>query len=665
MSIRFINAEYLWLLTLILLPIIIHLFNFKRYKRVYFSNVKFLQQLVVRNRKKTRLQQWLQLLFRILTIVFVVLAFARPYFYKGNQLLQRTSNIINIYIDNSFSMNANTAKGTSALDIAKKNAIALIKSLPSEEKIRVYSNNSSSYLGYLNKNRAIARILDIKTSAVPVLLSQQINKITDNNKHAKANCFLFSDFQQSQTDFKKIKLDSTISWNMVAIPTAIVQNLSIDSCWVKPATSATSDQLMVKVSNHSNNRVDKIPVQLKINDEVKAAVAISIKGNSSEIIELQLPINKVSQLNGEIKITDFPITYDNTFYFTITRLLQVKTLVINGKQENKYINKIYATSNQFKVTNIKKAEHNNYKIENYQLVVLNEIEDFESGFAANINKALQAGVTVMYIPGKKIKSSVNDFFKRIDAPYYTQLDTNRLQIAKVEQYADIYKKTFSKLEKNALLPTVYQYYKLSSITPKTEKLWSSADDMPLFTKTVVGNGTCYQLAFDLLPKWSDLVTHPIFVPTMINAYGNSNNNRLYYIAGKHYNINIASTEKANKLHLIHHRNGKDIIPYQHGSVNFGSTIYTQNQIADAGHYRVAANDSVVGYLAFNFSRKESKPACFAIDEIKAMNQKSTVTNIDAIQFDNVADNAESTNILIVLLIVLALFCFVFEAILQR
>ncbi len=661
MSLKFINTDYLWLLTLILLPIIIHLFNFKRYKRVYFSNVKFLQQLVVSNRKKTKLQQWLQLLFRVLTIVCVVLAFARPYVDDGTKEMNNSSNITNIYIDNSFSMNANTTKG-SALEVAKKSAIALIKSLPEEEKIRVYNNNFTSYLGYLNKNKAIARVLDIKPSAVPIQLSQQITRIAENNKNIGADCFLFSDFQQSQTDFKKIKLDSTINWNMVAIPTAIVQNLSVDSCWINPSSNTTSNKLMVRISNHSNRELEKIPVRLKLNGEVKSAVSISIKENKSKVIELQLPIDNTNQLNGEIQITDFPITYDNTFYFTITRLSQIKTLVINGRQPNKYIDKIYGIANDFKVTNIKKSEHNNYRIGNYQLVILNEIEEMESGFSSNLNQALQTGATLLYVPGGKIKASVNDFFRTISAPCYTQLDTNRQQIVSVEQYADIYRKAFEKLEKNALLPTIYQFYQLKSLTPKTEKLWSGANGMPLFTKTMVGNGACYQLAFDLLPKWSNLVTHPIFVPTMLNAYKNRTNHQLYYIAGKHYNINITGSGKADKLHMVHQQNEMDIIPNQHGSINFGTTIYTQNQISEAGHYNVMANDSVCTILAFNYSRKESQPACFSAEEIKAMNPSVVITDVDAIHFDDIAINSEKKNTLPWLFLVLALICFFVEGV---
>lgn len=664
MSIKFINPNYLWFLLLILVPIIIHLFNFKRYKRIYFSNIKFLQQLVASNRKKSKLQELIRLLLRVLAIVFLVLAFARPYFSDNvTKTIRNSTDVTNIYIDNSFSMSAKT-QNSSALEVAKNSAIKLIKSLSDEQKIRVYTNNFTAYSGYLNKNRAIARVLDIELVATPIVLSKQLEKMVLNNKKKESSYFLFSDFQKSQTDWQNIKIDSTLQWNFIPIKTAIVQNLSVDSCWINQGATVVSEKLMVKISNHANVAMEKVPVRLKINGDIKSVASISVKPNKWELVTLPLPTIKTPLIAGEITITDFPITYDNTFYFSINKLLQVKTLVINGNKPNKYVNKVYDIANKFEVTNINKAEHNNYKIKSYQLVVLNQVEDIESGFADNLTQALNAGTTLLYVPGNLVKPTVNKFFKTISAPCYSQLDTNKQQVASIERESKIYKKTFAKLEENALLPTVYKFYRFEAVTPRTEKLWRTAGNMALFTKTAVGTGACYQLAFNLQPDWSNLVTHPIFVPTMLNAYSNSNNNPLYYIAGKRYHINITTAKNAKKIHLIHQQNKADIIPYQQGSANFGSTIYTQNQIGKAGHYKVTANDSVCSILAFNYSRNESKPYYFSASDISKISKFITVTDADKMVIDNSISSAEKKSNVSFMLVILALSFFVAEGMLK-
>ena len=118
----FTNPLILWGLLAVLIPIIIHLFNFQRYKKVYFTNVRFLQQLQQQSRRQSVLRHWLALLFRILAIAFLVLAFAKPYIPSTLGSFPEASGAVGIYIDNSFSMETEGYKGfliDEALDKAK------------------------------------------------------------------------------------------------------------------------------------------------------------------------------------------------------------------------------------------------------------------------------------------------------------------------------------------------------------------------------------------------------------------------------------------------------------------------------------------------------------------------------------------------------------------
>ena len=75
---NFVYPAFLYALSLIAIPIIIHLFNFRRYRTVYFTNVKFLKEIKEETAVQSRLKHWLVLISRILAIIFLVLAFAQP-----------------------------------------------------------------------------------------------------------------------------------------------------------------------------------------------------------------------------------------------------------------------------------------------------------------------------------------------------------------------------------------------------------------------------------------------------------------------------------------------------------------------------------------------------------------------------------------------------------
>ena len=62
---QFLNAVFLWAGFAVLIPPVIHLFNFRRYKTVYFSDVRFLQNLQNITRKRSVLKQILLMVLRM------------------------------------------------------------------------------------------------------------------------------------------------------------------------------------------------------------------------------------------------------------------------------------------------------------------------------------------------------------------------------------------------------------------------------------------------------------------------------------------------------------------------------------------------------------------------------------------------------------------------
>ena len=83
---KFLFPQFLWALLLLIIPIIIHLFNFRRYKKVVFSNVTMLKEIETQSRKTKQLRKWLILLTRIIALSSLILAFAIPYIHSKDSL---------------------------------------------------------------------------------------------------------------------------------------------------------------------------------------------------------------------------------------------------------------------------------------------------------------------------------------------------------------------------------------------------------------------------------------------------------------------------------------------------------------------------------------------------------------------------------------------------
>ena len=87
----FVSPIFLYGLFALAIPILIHLINFRRYKKIWFTNVKFLAEIKQERQKRSQLKQWLLLAIRLLIIASLVIAFAQPYLPSTLQRKAKTT----------------------------------------------------------------------------------------------------------------------------------------------------------------------------------------------------------------------------------------------------------------------------------------------------------------------------------------------------------------------------------------------------------------------------------------------------------------------------------------------------------------------------------------------------------------------------------------------
>ncbi len=99
---HFKQPEILYFLFLLIVPILVHLFQLRRFKTSFFTNVRFLKELAVQTRKSSKIKKRLLLTTRLLLLTCVILAFAQPFFEAKDS--KNATNEMYIVLDNSFSM---------------------------------------------------------------------------------------------------------------------------------------------------------------------------------------------------------------------------------------------------------------------------------------------------------------------------------------------------------------------------------------------------------------------------------------------------------------------------------------------------------------------------------------------------------------------------------
>ena len=138
---HFKHPEILYFLFLLIVPILVHLFQLRRFKISYFTNVRFLKELSIQTRKSSKIKKRLLLATRLLLLTCIILAFAQPFFEAKDS--KNATNEMYIILDNSFSMQAKGKKG----ELLKRAVQELLENTPETTQFSLLTN-TENYLEY-------------------------------------------------------------------------------------------------------------------------------------------------------------------------------------------------------------------------------------------------------------------------------------------------------------------------------------------------------------------------------------------------------------------------------------------------------------------------------------------------------------------------------------
>ena len=107
----FLNQALLFGLFAVSIPIIIHLMNRRRFRRVPWAAMRFLNVSVEQNQRRMRLEDWILLILRCALVALLALAVARPV-VEGLRGLPGSKVAAAVILDTSASMGTTAGDGT-------------------------------------------------------------------------------------------------------------------------------------------------------------------------------------------------------------------------------------------------------------------------------------------------------------------------------------------------------------------------------------------------------------------------------------------------------------------------------------------------------------------------------------------------------------------------
>lgn len=636
----FINPAFLWAMFAVSVPIVIHLINFRRHKTLYFSNTRFLENIKKETQTRTKLKHLLILIARILTIAMLVLAFAGPFIPNNVSDSNKVSEVNVIYLDNSFSMETDGKQGqlfNQAKQIAKE---IVFNSSASMEYLLItndmlpenqFVTSRDVFLGNLDKANISSNAVNIND----IIL--KANTLIPENK--KASLYIISDMQKTFMENLETNPNSNLDIVFVPVLTATTNNLYIDTCWFSsPVHRYNGDEVLnVRVVNGSGEDFYDLSLQLYINDSIKAMAGFNIEAGKKQDVEINFVNTIDGFVNGRLEVDDYPVTYDNTLYFSYRITKSTNILVINFSNNNRYLQALYNSDvESFHLTEQKAGVEQSSVFSRYDLIVLNDLKDISTGFAAEIQSFVAKGGSVVFIPASEINiNSCNSFLNLFNAGKFDAMKYVNSKVYGIEYNSELYKGVFQKQEKQTELPVlglVHNHVLYSSSV--FEPVLTLENGASVISSGSFGEGKLYILSAPVNETNGEFIKSPLFATAFINMALNSQiNNSLYAEVGKNAFFEISSDIELSESDIFRITDNKNIdVVAEFRFSGKKLRVEVPEQITNAGYYEINKGTEFIAPISLNYSRKESILEYLSEDELKkyiTQNMEDRAKIIDA------------------------------------
>jgi hypothetical protein len=619
---RFVHPEILWALTALAVPVLIHLFNFRRYKKIAFSNVSFLKEVKSETTKSSKIRHLIILICRLLAFAALILAFAQPFFPTALSEKMNGSRAVSVYIDNSLSMQGQ-AEGVSFLELSKQKASALVSSFSNNDRFQIISNSfKGTDQRLLSKDEALQSIQDISFSPETKLLSAVFDRQRDLLKKSAADIHLYywiSDFQRNTCDIQDITNPEDA--HVTAIPaTKIVQkNISIDSIYFSTPKRIlnNSDTLLVVIQNHSDEEISNVPLSVELDGIQKAVSAVSLPAHGISTIPVAFSTTQTGFHYGSVRINDFPLVFDDVHYFAYSISEKINILnVVGSEQQN--VEQLFSNDPQYNFVSVNAAAASTESIQSSNFIVLQGVQSLSPQLIGDLSSYIEQGGSVFLIPHSTSDLlSYNNLLGRCNSVQLATKSNTTLSAISVDLSNPFYSPAFERLQNNASLPSATSHFPMSNGNLQSIPLISFQDNTPLLAETNFGKGRLFVSAVSCIKTESTFLSHALFPVSLLRAAETSAAaQQLYYQLGKESYVTLShSPTTAEGLFEISSTNNSKTFIAQSRATGGESEVFIPSEMNESGFYVVKENSVNLMPLAMNFNNAESNVEILQTEEL--------------------------------------------------
>ena len=636
----FAYPAFLWALTALAIPVLIHLFQLRRFKRIDFPNVHLIAEVSQQTRARKKVQHWLVLLARLLAVTALVLAFAQPY-VVGSRSNAVGDRAVSIYVDDSHSMDGEGAQGRS-LDVARKGAGEAIMQQGPTSQFQVLTGRFDGRAQLLvGRDEALETVSRVTAGPFTRPLSQVMMRQREALTRSAApvkRAYVFTDLQRSITDVEAWTGDSATETYIVPVQPAVRENLSIDSVWFQSPVrrKGQRETLTVRISNRGEQELINVPLRLNLNGQQRALGTFTLAGGATVDTTLRFTNEHSGPHWGEVVLDDAPIRFDDHLFVAYTVLDRLSVMLIGGADSGSDadVARVFAddSTHTFTVKDLRAIDPSS--LAGQDLIIVNGLPEITSGLGQALDGFIDAGGSVVLFPPASVgPAGHSDLFSRLGMGARAVADTVGQKVDRIDLDRPFYRDIFSTMPRNVDLPQTRERWDLR-LPAGSDALLRMQDGSIYLAGLARGKGTFYPCSAPLSPAGGNFTRHGLFAATLLRMAELSRpSGMLYHTVGGSTLLPMEGFDPAaEQVPHLRGPNGLDLIPEVRRIGGITHLVLHDQDLVD-GPYAVTLDTDTVRMVALNLDRRESDLAMFSVEEVREALERNGAKHITILDND--------------------------------
>lgn len=541
MSLFFLHPLYLFGLAAASLPVLIHLLNRRRLKRVRFPAVKFILLSQKRISRSYRLRHWLLLALRTLAVVFLALLLANPIFQTGAGLFAGGGPVaLVVLLDNSLSMK--WSGDGDGFKQAKEAARLLISNLNAGDRAALITTDISG-----------KEALRLKSEKAVLLRELEQTELADGSANFSAALTKAYELLNIPAGQKEIRLITDLGltgWDQFSTSSLKQYDPSIPfktirignkqkplNGTVKAVRLASQGvgvnlpiDLEATIANFGDREIKDLLVQLSIDGQNKEQKLATIPAKGETTVGFQTRLSGDGGHFGQVALKKEGMAGNPSSNFALDAQAKIKILVVDGdpqtslvQSETFFLSRALnpagdKDSSMFLPTVIIQDGLNTAALESYQVVVLCNVATLSDGVLAKLQDFVRQGGGLLIFSGDKLPAEY--YNQRLASYLPAQLHDKKVGPEPSGEKIDKVDVTHPALQNfsDALLlealksARVWGYTRAVPVGKSVLIALGNGD--PLMLEQKAGNGRVILITTSADRDWSDLPLKTAYLPLL-------------------------------------------------------------------------------------------------------------------------------------------------------